>query len=154
MVTVAGLPLHPLAIHAVVVLVPLAALGAVLLAVRPRWGRPLGIPALLVGIVAVAAVPVATLSGEQLRDALPGPNPLIAVHEQRAGSLLPVAIVFLLLLAGAVLAGRRADAGRGSATAARVTAVLAALAGLAAAGLVVWIGHAGALAVWQGVVRS
>ena len=34
-----GLPVHPLVVHAVVVLVPLAALGTIAIALRPAW-RP------------------------------------------------------------------------------------------------------------------
>ena len=38
-----GLPVHPLVVHAVVVLLPLAALGTIALAVRPAWRRPYGV---------------------------------------------------------------------------------------------------------------
>ncbi|MCW2716604.1 DUF2231 domain-containing protein [Pseudonocardia sp.] len=165
MFTINGIPAHPLVIHAVVVLLPLAALGAVLIAVRPRWRRAFGVPVLLVALVGVAAVPLATQTGEQLQRALPGPNPLIEIHEGRADMLLPWAVAFLVLLAVAVIGGivadRRArptDAPAGGTTTTRsparvVTAVgvLAALLGLVVAGLVVWIGEAGATAVWQGV---
>ncbi len=152
MPTVDGLPLHPLVVHAVVVLLPLAALGTLLVVVRPAWCRAFGVPVLLLALVGVAAVPVATSTGEQLQAALPGPNPLIAVHQDRGEILLPVAITFLVLLAVAVLAGRRAD--RKNSEPSRATTavgVLAAVAGLAVTGLVIWIGHAGATAVWQGV---
>jgi hypothetical protein len=159
MVTIDGLPLHPLVIHAVVVLLPLAALGAVLIAVRPSWRRTYGIPVLLIAAVGVAAVPIATTSGEQLEGALPGPNPLIEIHEHRADMLLPYAIAFLVLLAVAVLAervGARAGDGGGVAVTTRtrvatVAAVLAALLGIVVAGLVVWIGDAGATSVWHAV---
>ena len=61
-----GLPVHPLVVHAVVVLLPLATLGTIALVVRPAWRRPYG--PLLVAIAAVATVliPVATSSGEAL----------------------------------------------------------------------------------------
>ncbi|MCW2828706.1 MAG: hypothetical protein JWQ67_2322, partial [Marmoricola sp.] len=32
-----GIPLHPLVVHAVVVLLPLAILGTIAIAVRPGW---------------------------------------------------------------------------------------------------------------------
>lgn len=164
--TVDGIPLHPLVVHAVVVLLPLAAVGAVLVAVRPAWRARFGVPVLLIALVGVATVPVATLSGQQLRDGLPGPNSLIAEHEARGLTLLPVAIAFLVLLAVAVLAERRntrgdrpggpAGGGTAVATGSRVATaatVLAALAGVAVTVMVVWISHAGAIAVWSGVVR-
>jgi hypothetical protein len=156
--SVNGLPLHPLVVHAVVVLLPLAALGAVLVAVRPAWRRAFGVPVLLIALVGVGAVPLATRSGDDLHHALGPANQLIEVHEQRGDQLLPYAVVFLLLLAVAVISGIREDraAPAGTvATSTRVTVisgVLAAVAGLVVTGLVVWIGDSGAVAVWQGTL--
>lgn len=157
-----GIPLHPLVVHAVVVLLPLAALGAVVIAVRRSWRRSLGIPVLLLALAGVAAVPVATASGAQLWTALGVQNPVIEIHMQRASWLLPVALGFLVLLAGAVLtelAAVRAEAGAHAAPGATVVqyrvatglSILAALTGLAVSAIVVWVGHAGATAVWQGI---
>lgn len=123
--TVAGLPLHPLVVHAVVVLLPLAAIGTVTVAVRPALRRTLGIPVLLVALAGTVAVPSATLSGQRLRASMGGGSPLVAEHAARAPALLPAAALFV------VLAG------------------LAVVAGIVTAALVVWIGHAGAGAVWS-----
>lgn len=57
-----GLPTHILVVHAVVVLLPLAAVGAVVLAVAPRLIRTYGLPIGVLMLLAVAAVPVATRS--------------------------------------------------------------------------------------------
>jgi hypothetical protein len=148
--TLDGIPLHPLVVHVVVVVLPLAGLGAMLLAVRPAWRRIYGMPVLLLALVSTAAVPLASETGEQLERALPPGNPLVRVHEQRADTLLPVAIAFVVLLAIAVFADRIAALASirllpGGA------AVLAGISGAVVIGLVVWIGHAGATAVWQGV---
>jgi hypothetical protein len=159
-----GIPLHPLVVHAVVVLLPLAALGAVVIAVRRSWRRTFGIPVLLVAIAGVAAVPMATATGSQLYAALGVQNPVIEVHMQRASWLLPVALAFLVVLGGAVLtelAAVRAEVGAHAAPAATPTryrvatglSVLAALTGLAATAIVVLVGHAGSTAVWQGIGR-
>jgi hypothetical protein len=172
MLTIAGIPAHPLVVHAVVVLLPLAAVGMLVVAARPVWRRQLGIWVLLLAFAGVAAVPVATQTGEQLERAL-GSNPLIKIHAQRADTLLIPALIFLVLLAATVFVGRRFDAaasvdGPGAAHAAtspttdtatlqRVTTVvgvLAALAGLVVMGLVIWIGHTGATAVWSGVTGT
>jgi|SRR3954447_12885189 hypothetical protein len=167
MLTVDGIPAHPLVVHAVVVLLPLAAVGTLLVVARPAWRRQLGVWVLLLALGGVAAVPVATQTGEQLEHAIGG-SELIAIHEERAETLLIPAVIFLLLLAATVLTGRRADApvdGPGAAHAlatntanavtmqrvSLVTGVLAALAGLVVTGLVVWIGHAGSVAAWSGV---
>ena len=174
MLTIAGIPAHPLIVHAVVVLLPLAAVGTVLVAARPVWRRQLGVWVLLLTFAGVASVPVATQTGEQLEHTL-GSSPLIKIHEDRAGTLLIPALIFLVLLAATVFVGRRFDAaapvdGPGAAHAATTTTtttdtatlrrvttivgVLAALAGLVVMGLVTWIGHAGATAVWSGVTGA
>ncbi|MDH5279339.1 MAG: hypothetical protein OEW53_09900, partial [Actinomycetota bacterium] len=57
--TIGDVPVHPLVVHAVVVLLPLAALGVLVLVVVPRW-RPTFAPLVLgVTVVATALVPVA-----------------------------------------------------------------------------------------------
>jgi preprotein translocase subunit SecG len=170
MLTVDGIPAHPLVVHAVVVLLPLAAVGTLLVVARPVWRRELGVWVLLLALVGVVPVPVAQRTGAELAASFGGGSPLVAIHATRAAMLLPAALVYLLLLAATVLAatvlvGRRADAarpvGRGAAHA-RATrtdpvplhratlllGVLAALSGAVVTGLVVWIGHAGSVAVW------
>ena len=47
MLTVGGIPAHPLVVHAVVVLLPLAAAGTLLVVARPLWRQQLGIWVLL-----------------------------------------------------------------------------------------------------------
>ena len=49
-----GIPLHPLVVHGIVVLLPLALLGTILIAVRPQWRRPYG--PLVVAAALIAAV--------------------------------------------------------------------------------------------------
>lgn len=162
MLSVAGLPLHPLVIHAVVVLLPLAAIGTLAMAVRPAWRRTLAIPTLLVALAGTVAVPLATDSGQQLQAAQGGGSPLVAEHAARAAALLPVALLFLVLLAAVVVversalspsgAGRAGRAHDGAGRAPGLLAAAAAAVGAVVTGLVVWIGHAGASAVWSGVL--
>ncbi len=159
MVLIGGIPAHPLIIHAVVVLLPLAAVGTIAIAARPAWRRSLGVPVALIALVGVGAVPLAVQTGEQLREALGGGGPLVEIHAQRAETLLPFAVAFLVLLLLAVYSGRRADRageepGDGRPLWRRTavgSAVLAAVAGVVVTGLVVWIGHAGSSAVWLAV---
>lgn len=155
MIMVNGIPAHPLVIHAVVALLPLATLGTIAMAIRPRWRRALGIPVALVALAGGIAVPIATQTGEQLQRALNGGGPLVAIHESRAESLLPWAVAFVVLVIATVAVGIRSDR-RGpevSVALQRATtgiAALAALLGIVVTGLVIWIGDAGAAAVWQG----
>ncbi|GAA3222625.1 hypothetical protein GCM10017691_08880 [Pseudonocardia petroleophila] len=158
MYTVAGLPLHPLIVHAVVVLLPLATVGTLAAAALPAWRRALAIPTLLVALAGAVAVPLASSSGWRLRSTMGGGSPLVAEHAARASFLLPAAVLFVALLAAVVFADRRVPvaagghAGPAPASASRLAAglaVAAAVVGVVVTALVVWIGHAGASAVWS-----
>lgn len=61
-----GLPLHPLVIHAVVVLVPLTAIGAVLMALRPRFTKRFGVIIVIGAIVSTVSAFLAKESGRSL----------------------------------------------------------------------------------------
>ena len=63
-----GLPVHPLVVHAVVVLLPLATLGTLAIAVRPAWRRAYGPLVVACAAVATVLIPVATSSGEALEN--------------------------------------------------------------------------------------
>ncbi|GAA2791117.1 DUF2231 domain-containing protein [Crossiella cryophila] len=159
--TVDGVPLHPLVVHAVVVLLPLAALGALLIAIRPAWRRRFGWPVLGLTLAGVASVPVAQFSGRELKHAIGVRNPLIEQHSDLGNQLLPYALAFGVLMVLFLVAGRKADqqaeAGTAPATWRRVAvaaAVLVAAAGVASTVQVVRIGHSGATAVWNGVGTS
>ena len=104
-----GVPTHALVVHAVVVLLPLAALTGIAVALVPALRRRYGGLVLLLTIGAVATVPVAQQAGERLFDRLSarfGPDDvaeaaLMERHADLAHKLLPWA---LLLLAGVALA--------------------------------------------------
>jgi uncharacterized membrane protein len=64
--TISGLPLHPLIVHAVVVLVPLAAVGAILMAIWPKFSRRFGVLVVLVAVGAAVASWFARATGQQL----------------------------------------------------------------------------------------
>jgi predicted membrane protein DUF2231 len=161
--TVNGIPAHPLLVHAVVVLLPLAAVGAIALAVRPAWRRKYSWPVLGLTVVGVGSVPLAQKAGEQLYDKLSGlDNPLIGKHADLGNDLLPFALGFLVAVVLLVVAGRLADR-ETTATAesqevpktwrriAIVMSVLVICAGVASTVQVVRIGDSGATAVWDGV---
>ncbi len=160
--TVDGLPLHPLVVHAVVVLLPLSAVGTVLIAVRPSWRRRLGAGVAALTVLAVATVPVAQQTGDQLRDKLPPDNPLIERHAELGETLLPYALVFGVLVLALVLTGWLTDRRARTAETPRrglwhvlvaVLAVLAVLSAAATTAQVVQIGHSGSTAVWEGVAN-
>ncbi|HEY7596089.1 MAG TPA: DUF2231 domain-containing protein [Actinophytocola sp.] len=155
-----GLPLHPLVVHAVVVLVPLALLTGIAIAVWPAARRRYGWPVVFLAVLATLSIPVATSSGEELRDRLPE-NALIHTHAELGDQLLAFVAPMTIALAALVLLDRfrtaRADGpGTTIAPAARWTrpaavalaAVAVALAAVSAV-QVVRIGDSGARAVWH-----
>lgn len=156
---VAGLPLHILLVHAVVVLVPLAALCTVLAAVWPAARRRLGVASPLLALVALVLVPITTAAGEWLEDRV-GATPLVQRHAALGTGLLPWAIA-LFAVAVAVWLWHRFAAPRLPAARPAVrrgaTVVLAALA-LATAAVattqVMLIGESGSRAVWENSFRS
>ena len=152
-----GLPVHPLVVHAVVVLLPLAALGTIALAVRPAWRRPYGV--LVVGCAAVATIltPVSTSSGEALEEHVGDPG----VHAELGDQLIWFVIPLLVLSAALVWLDRRrtADGTTSSRRATspgllRTVAALALVAGLAATVQVYRVGDSGARAAWGDQVSS
>lgn len=169
--TIFGLPVHPLVVHATVVIVPAAALAVALAAGWPRFRRWAGFVPLLLSAAAVVLVPITTSSGESLERRLPV-SALVRRHAELAdGLVLPVLI---LALAAAALYWVRVKEqndptpdGRIGAAVARVggtgrpgTAIMGAvllLATLGSLGTIVQvarIGHSGAQAAWSGVAKA
>jgi hypothetical protein len=150
-----GLPVHPLVVHIIVAFVPLTALGTLAMAARVSWRRTFAIPVLGLAALCLLAVPVARSSGDELAEAVHHQSSALDAHMSRADTILPAMIVYVALLAAAFLIDRRTA--RGDATVAltrisTVVVVLAALSGLVATGLVIWTGHAGAMATWSGTL--
>lgn len=144
-----GLPLHPLIVHATVVMVPLAAVTVVLAAVWPsfrRWAGPLPAAISLIGVI---LVPLSTSSGETLERHV-AETGLLEKHTEMAEGLLPWMIGLLVFaVIGYGLHHRR---GRGQSVSKPLTAAVAVLAIAAALGTTVQvarIGHSGAKAAWH-----
>jgi uncharacterized membrane protein len=87
-----GVPLHPLVVHAVVVLGPLAALVGLAYAAVPRWRWLLRWPLLALSVITAAAAFVATQSGDALLDLRPELEPLVEEHEEYGELLRNVAL--------------------------------------------------------------
>jgi NADH:ubiquinone oxidoreductase subunit 5 (subunit L)/multisubunit Na+/H+ antiporter MnhA subunit len=99
-----GLPAHPLFVHAVVVLVPLCAIGVVLCAFWPAARRRLSLTVLVLSVFTAAMVPIVQASGEWFEDQV-GRSALLERHTQLGDDFLPYAIA-LVIGAGAVAALR------------------------------------------------
>jgi hypothetical protein len=168
-----GLPTHVLLQHVVVVLLPVAAIAAVLVAAWGWYRHHYGVATLVGTFLITLAVPLTTQSGESLQGRLPESD-AIAEHASAGDRVLWVAVIFGVCLfvvvaldiwrrsaASAALApaerwvaGRAGDRLRGEApgwtgpafAVARVALVILAVAVLVT---VIQAGHTGARAVWS-----
>jgi FtsH-binding integral membrane protein len=148
---IGGLPVHPLAVHAAVVSVPLAALLGILFAIpRTRaWAR---VPLALVSVGAAGAVFVARQSGKDLEKTLglTGGNgaevALVRTHAGRANVLMIMVVVFAVLAMAAFFVSRDPRRFRGT-LAVAVCAVMV-VASVAIAFQCYRVGDSGARAVW------
>lgn len=148
-----GLPLHPLVVHGVVVLLPLAILGTIAIAVRRDWRVTFGPLVVAIAVVATALIPVATQSGEQLEKSVGDPGE----HADLGDALLWFALPVLILSAALVILERRRAKRPETApkpVVFHVVAALACVASLAAVVQVYRVGESGAREAWGGVVQS
>jgi len=146
-----GLPVHPLVVHAAVVLVPLTAIGVIAMALWPRFSQRHGWLVVGTSLVALGADFLAKESGERLEALTAEPR----FDHAELGDIMPVFAAALAVVVVVLwLIDRRAPEGgpmphRGLRIAAAVLAVLVAVANL------VWIyrvGDSGAKSVWSGRV--
>ena len=105
-----GLPVHPLVVHAVVVLLPLACLGTIAIAVRPVWRERYGVLVVACAAIATALIPVATSSSEALEERVGGPG----ARAEMGDTLLWFAFPVLVLAAALVWIDRRRRTGHDS----------------------------------------
>jgi hypothetical protein len=150
-----GLPLHPLVVHAVVVLGPLAALTGLAYAFVPRWRWLLRWPLVALALVTAVTAFLATTSGDALLDAQPGLEQLVEDHEEWGELLRNASFAYLAAVAlGAwSLGGPSALASGGGArdtnpVVGMVATVLIAVGAVALLVLVFLAGDSGAQAVW------
>ncbi len=138
-----GLPLHPLVVHGAVVLLPLAALGALVIAVSARARKRYGSLVVLGAFVALGATIGARVTGEALNGGTQAGAGALGTHVTW-GLLAPwpaaaLAVTSLVL----------ALAARGKSRPLLVTsALLTVVSALASLAVIVVVGHAGATAVW------
>jgi uncharacterized membrane protein len=158
-----NLPVHPLVVHAVVVLVPLAILGGLTVVVWPAARRRYGWLVVAVAAVATVAIPIATSTGEGLEHRLPR-TAAIETHARLGDDLLVyVAGLFVVLAAFIYLHHRNKAVGRhegpgttaaparltgGPRVAAGVLAALTIVLAVVTAVQVYRIGDSGAQAAW------
>jgi len=136
-----GLPLHPLVVHAAVVLVPLAGVLALLMVAVPRFSVRFGPLIVILGWAALGATLVAKETGEMLAK-----EEKVPVLHAESGDLMPLfAGVQALLITILWLADRRSGRGLLGILVALLTVVAVVATGY-------WVyrtGDSGAQAVWD-----
>lgn len=153
-----GLPLHPLTVHLTVVIVPVAAVTALVFAAVRRWRWLLRWPLGLLAPGGLAATGVSLLAGKAMLESRPELERLVADHEEAGERLLVMMVAFtvMALVATTTLGGPTALAsGRGAVRGVPRPAELAVAVALAVVALaciyqVVVTGDLGSRAVWGG----
>ena len=151
--TVFGLPVHPLVVHGAIVLVPVAALMAIVVAASPDRRARLGWLAWLLTSAALGAVLAARMSGLNLEDAL-YPEivpPLVADHKQLGLSAIWFALALWLSVSALLLLDfdRRRRNDLSSPWLPTVLAVVTIMAAMAASAQILWTGWSGTKSHWQ-----
>lgn len=100
-----GIPLHPLVVHAIVVLLPLAVIGTIVIAFVPRWRVRYGVLVVACTAAATVLLPVATSSGTALSGRVGNPGE----HSELGDQLILFAIPLFLLVAALVWLQWRRD---------------------------------------------
>lgn len=151
------LPVHPLAVHGAVVLVPLATLLAILFVI-PRTRRWVALPMAAVTVAAFLSVLVAKLSGSNLKNALEklgggkqweeGPvGKAVKEHEGLANTLFLFMIVFTIIAVVVYVLYRQADRFSGAVEYAACAVLV--VGALVVAFQTYRVGEAGSKAVWN-----
>ena len=140
----AGLPLHPLLVHSAVVLVPLVAIGALVMSYLPSFSRRHGKLILILAAIAQVSVFLAKMSGEAFSEIL---DKNVGKHAE-LGEIAP--LVTLPMVALIYLRWRmdRAGSSIGNVVIRRLTSVALVVSSLASLIVIFLVGHSGASSVW------
>lgn len=147
-----GLPVHTLVIHALVVVLPLAALATIALAVQPRWRRRWIGWAVALNAGALVLTFAARQSGKELYarlDSIGGAE--VAADHRRLGLML---IWYVLAFFGLSVVTWILDRNRAAGLPPTVAAVATAIAAVVAVTALVFVGHSGTEAVYGDLIDN
>ncbi len=150
--TLFGLPAHPLIVHAAVVLLPIAAIGLIVVALVPKARRHYAPVVFALALVATVAVGLAQQSGESLEGQVEKTEQ-VEEHTAQGETVLPWAIA-VTIVSAAVAAEPYLRDRLGKVSPKVVAGVLisaSVIAGVGATWTVIEVGHSGATSVWSDV---
>jgi hypothetical protein len=142
--TLAGLPLHPLLVHSAVVLVPLVAIGALVMSYLPSFSRRHGKIILILAVIAQVSVFLAKMSGEAFAEIL---DKNVEKHAE-LGENTPLVTLPMVILIYLRWRMDRSGSTFGSVVIRRLTSVALVVASLISIIVIVLVGHSGASSVW------
>jgi len=146
-----GLPLHPLIIHVVVVLVPLSALGVILLLAFPRFVPNFSLLILILLITSTIAGFIAANSGQALSNRVGYPGN----HAQQGERLSKLILLFTLLyIIWFVIYRKNIKFKSADNLLKRGLSVLLLLAAIASTTFTLIVGHSGAKVTWEDRIRA
>jgi hypothetical protein len=148
--TLFGLPAHPLIVHAAVVLLPIAAVGLIVVALVPKARRHYAPVVLAIALAATIAVGMAQQSGESLEGQVKRTEQ-VEEHTEQGQTVLPWAIA-VTIVSAAVAAEPYLRDRLGKVSPKVVAGVLisaSVIAGVGATWTVIEVGHSGATSVWS-----
>jgi len=145
----AGLPLHPLLVHSAVVLVPLVAIGGLVMSYLPSFSRRHGKLILIVALVAQVTVFLAKMSGEAFSEIL---DKEVEKHAQ-LGEITPFVTLPMVVLIYLRWRMDRSGSSTGSVLIRRLTSVALVIASVASLVVIFLVGHSGASSVWGWVEK-
>jgi hypothetical protein len=148
--TMFGLPIHALVVHFVVVLVPLTAIGAVLMVVRPSFSRRFGVVVVVIGLLGLLGSVISRTSGETLASRIGYPDP----HTELGDVFPAILAVFTAVLVVFWLFDRGVPGNRARPIWLKFMAVLLVLASAFALWWTIRVGHSGAEATWGSVIEN
>lgn len=141
---IAGLPLHPLLVHSAVVLVPLVAIGALVMSYLPSFSRRHGKLIFILALVAQVSVFLAKISGEAFSEIL---KKNVEKHAE-LGEIAPFVTLPMVVLIYLRWRMDRAGSSTGSVAIRRLTSVALVIASVVSLVMIFLVGHSGASSVW------
>ena len=144
-----GIPVHPLVVHAAVVVVPLVALGTLIVAFWEKARRRFGWLLTVFSVGAVGSTILAAVSGQELFESLgEDPSSTLKGHMSWGKVAFWPALAMAVALVAMMLTTRGRDPEQRPPRLYWVMAVIAASAAVASLVLIMMVGHSGATAVW------
>ena len=138
--TIAGLPVHPLVIHFVVVIVPLAAVGLIVAVVNSAFRRRFALALVILLAVSVPLSFIAKESGESLAERVG-----ITERHQSLGDIFPLWVTVLAVVTVAWYLIARRD---GSDVLRKIAGGAVIAVSIGVTSLTFLVGHSGAEATW------